>query len=196
MVTPSVQLEKKRPNTEMHFTHVPRVKYILKPMARDRYCSKFGNIWWQSEVSFPFLTHTQNNTPHCSWEKFLHIYGFHFPHLIFHLRKTGLWKPLMYTDLLVSRLIPGSHRYCCNITSQHINVVWLPHVIVSCTVCDRYNIQKYCIQCSKHTSITCKCKYKIYNHNIYNTLCCFISLLYNYMIVILLPYHRRHQATN
>lgn len=29
----------------------------LKPMARDRHCSKPGNIWWQSEVSFPFLTH-------------------------------------------------------------------------------------------------------------------------------------------
>lgn len=99
-------LEKKQPNTEMYFTHVPRVKHILKPMARGRYCSKFGNIWWQSEVSFPFLIHTQNNTPCFSWEKFHHTYGFHFLHLIFHLTTTikDQWKPIMYPDLLVPNL--------------------------------------------------------------------------------------------
>lgn len=61
----------------MNSTHVPREKHIQQPVAQDRHCSKFGAIWWQSQVSFPFLTHTQNNTPHFSWEKSLYTYSFH-----------------------------------------------------------------------------------------------------------------------
>lgn len=109
-------------------------------------------------------------------------------------KKTSLWNPLMYTDLSVSRLVPGSHRYCCDIISQHSPTAWLSRYCILHCICGRYNTQKYCIQCSEHTSIMCK--YKIYNHNVYNTFCCLILLLYNYIIIILLFYHSRHQATN
>lgn len=125
----------------MNSTHVPRVKHIQQPVAQDRHCSKFGAIWWQSQVSFPFLTHTQNNTPHFSWEKSLYTYSFH-SHSWSLLNEKPImegssYKPTVYKrkPLCVSIFWyhichTGSHWHC--LIPQPTSYWPLPYMLLCC----------------------------------------------------------------
>lgn len=65
-----MQLEKKQPNTEIYFTHVPRVERILKPMTRNRIDIVLNLEISGDKVKFPSLfLPTPKTTPHISHEK-------------------------------------------------------------------------------------------------------------------------------
>lgn len=132
MVTPSPQLGKTWSNTEAYCVPVPRVKHTVKPTARDRYCSKFGNIWRQSEVSFPFLTPPQT-TPHTSHEKNSFTLTFPFPTSDFSLCKKLTYGRAHYV-CRSSSTTPGIREAISITVTLYPNLLLLYRYICYCVI--------------------------------------------------------------